>query len=168
MVVEVDGEGHLGLAYDKLTAVLVRAVQEEHAGRHAADDDASAVDHEQLMMIEAQQRQMEAATAVAERLQRQNKQQQVHIEEQQVQNEEQQRQIEELQKENDVMKGRVKRLRRLETEVGTFNEQAILNEQAFMEQAMKNELARQQHDALMGQIEELQLLVFGQTKSDAY
>ena len=38
MVVEVDGEGHLGLAYDKLTAVLVHAVQEEHAARRAADD----------------------------------------------------------------------------------------------------------------------------------
>ena len=36
MVVEVDGEGHLGLAYDKLTAVLVRAVQEEHAARPGA------------------------------------------------------------------------------------------------------------------------------------
>jgi hypothetical protein len=170
VVVEVDGEGHLGLAYDKLAAVLVRALQEEHVTLLHLAKDSSAVDEAQLTMIEAQQRQIEAVTVVAEK-------QQMHIEQQQVQNEEQQRQmqrytvlieeqqrqIKELQQEDDVVKGRMKRLRRLETEVGYFNEQAIRNERAFMEQDMKNELVRQQHEAMMGQIEELRLLAFGQT-----
>jgi hypothetical protein len=183
VVVEVDGEGHLGLAYDKLAAVLVRALQEEHAGRRAADDDATAAVQAQWQMIERksvmieqqtavaeqQQRQIEAATAVAE-------QQAAVAEAQSVQNEEQQRQIGELQKENDVMQGRVKRLRRrveaVEAVAGTFNEQAILNERAFMEQDMRDQLARRQEETLLADVEELRLLVRsltrGQKQSDAY
>jgi hypothetical protein len=211
VVVEVDGEGHLGLAYDKLTAVLVRALQEEHAGRRAADEDATAAAQSQWQMIERQsvmieqqtavveqqQRQIEAATAVAEQqaavaeaqsVQNEEQQRQIEAamavaeqqaavaEAQSVQNEEQQRQIGELQTENDVMQGRVKRLRRrleaVEAVAGTFNEQAILNEKAFIEQDMRYYLARRQQETLLADVEELRLLVRsltgGQKQSDAY
>ena len=127
MVVEVDGEGHLGLAYDKLTAVLVRAVQEEHAARRAADDG----------------------------LEKENERQQTQIDELRKQSEEvllrENDSNDELRMEVEIMKEITKRQQR---------ENEGLR-QEINKQAVKQGLALQRHEMLMGRIEELRLLMLG-------
>ena len=138
MVVEVDGEGHLGLAYDKLTAVLVHAVQEEHAARRAADDGLEKENEE---------------------LRKENERQQTQIDELRKQSEEvllrENDSNEELRMEVEIMKEMTKRQQR---------ENKGLR-QEINKQAVKQGLALQQHEMLMGHIEELRLLVLGEHSS---
>jgi hypothetical protein len=134
VVVEVDGEGHLGLAYDKLTAVLVHAVQEEHAARRAADDGLEKENEE---------------------LRKENERQQTQIDELRKQSEEvllrENDSNEELRMEVEIMKEMTKRQQR---------ENEGLR-QEINKQAVKQGLALQQHEMLMGHIEELRLLMLG-------